>query len=277
MNLMKHDNSHLSDQQLLLDIDGELSAREEKRVRTHLEACWKCRTRRRELESAITDFVHVHQRQLDARLPPAAGPRALLKAQLAQFSASQPSRSSSWLAVPHHLGWALAAACGLMVLGLFLVRSTINRPGYSHPSVAIVSLPDSRLTPGAALLEGRQAVCAQSGARNKAVPAALQRRVFQEYGIAGAEPRAYEVDYLITPALGGADDIHNLWPHSYSATVWNAEVKDALEDHLRELVCDGSLDLTEAQREIAGNWIAAYKKYFHTEEPLVGHNRRSAQ
>ena len=132
----------------------------------------------------------------------------------------------------------------------------------------IVSIPDSRLTPGAALLETRQTVCAQENIKNKMVPVALQRRVFEEYGIARAEPRAYEVDYLVTPALGGADDIHNLWPHSYSATVWNAQVKDALEDRLREMVCDGSLDLAQAQREIATNWIAAYKKYFHTDQPL---------
>jgi len=110
-------------------------------------------------------------------------------------------------------------------------------------------------------------VCAGTNTKNKSVPVALRRKVFEEYGIVG-EPRTYEVDYLITPALGGADDIHNLWPHSYSATVWNARVKDALEDRLREMVCDGSLDLAEAQRDIATNWIAAYKKYFHTNEPL---------
>ncbi len=104
--------------------------------------------------------------------------------------------------------------------------------------------------------------------KNKAVSVALQRRVFDEYGIRPAAPGAYEVDYLITPALGGADDIHNLWPQSYTATVWNAQVKDALEDHLRDLVCDGELDLASAQREIATNWIDAYKKYFHTDRPL---------
>ena len=97
--------------------------------------------------------------------------------------------------------------------------------------------------------------------------ASLRRKVFEEYGIVAAEPRAYEVDYLITPALGGADDIHNLWPQSYSDTVWNAQVKDDLEDHLRDLVCEGKLDLATAQREIAGNWIGAYKKYFHTDRP----------
>jgi hypothetical protein len=45
-------------------------------------------------------------------------------------------------------------------------------------------------------------------------------------------------------------------------------VKDALENRLRDMVCDGSLDLTEAQVEISSNWIAAYKKYFHTDKPL---------
>jgi hypothetical protein len=138
----------------------------------------------------------------------------------------------------------------------------------SRAQAWIVSTPDSRLTPGATLLVNRSDVCAGSNTKNKPVPAAVQRQVFAEYGIPGADPRAYEVDYLVTPALGGADDIHNLWPHSYSATAWNAQVKDALEDRLRRMVCNGSLDLTEAQREIASNWIAAYKKYFHTDQPL---------
>jgi hypothetical protein len=60
-----------------------------------------------------------------------------------------------------------------------------------------------------------------------------------------------------------------LWPQSFSNTVWNAQVKDALEDHLHQLVCAGNLDLSTAQREIAVNWIEAYKKYFHTDKPLV--------
>jgi hypothetical protein len=32
-----------------------------------------------------------------------------------------------------------------------------------------------------------------------------------------------------TPAVAGADDIHNLWPESNASTVWDAEVKDELE------------------------------------------------
>ncbi|HEV3334601.1 MAG TPA: hypothetical protein VG096_26615 [Bryobacteraceae bacterium] len=266
---MQHEDFHLSDQQILQDIDGELSTHEEKLVRAHLGECWKCRARRQELESAIGDFVRMHQQEFDAKLPPAAGPRALLKAQIAGLAAT-PNRNARRFAPPRRVAWELAAAiCGVLVIGVFLALSGIGRQSQPHAHAVVISIPDSTLTPGATLLVSRRAVCSQENTKNKPVPTLVQRKVFEEYGIARADPRAYEVDYLITPALGGADDIHNLWPHSNSAAVWNAPVKDALEDRLREMVCDGTLDLTEAQREIANNWIAAYKKYFHTDKPLA--------
>jgi hypothetical protein len=265
---MKYKDSHLSDQQLLLDVEGELSAHDEKQVRGHLAACWKCRARRQELESAIAGFVRVYQQEFETKLPPVAGPRASLKAQLAQLSSDVAGRQSNWLNLLRRFAWAVALSA-LVVPSYFLVHSVMEKQDLKRQHAIIVSIPDSRLTPGATLLVGRPAVCAQENIKNKAVPVALQRKVFEQYGIAGADPHAYEVDYLVTPALGGADDIRNLWPHSYSNTVWNARVKDALEDRLREMVCNGSMDLAEAQREIAANWIAAYKKYFHTDHPLA--------
>jgi hypothetical protein len=41
-----------------------------------------------------------------------------------------------------------------------------------------------------------------------------------------------------------------------------------LEEQLHELVCAGSVDLQTAQKDISTNWIAAYKKYFHTDKPI---------
>jgi hypothetical protein len=96
----------------------------------------------------------------------------------------------------------------------------------------------------------------------------LRQEVFQEYGIANARAGDYEIDYLIAPGLGGLEDIHNLWPEPYTSPMWNAHVKDALEERLHEMVCTGKLDLSTAQRDIATDWIAAYKKYFHTDKPL---------
>jgi hypothetical protein len=105
----------------------------------------------------------------------------------------------------------------------------------------------------------------------QAVPSTVASKVFEEYGIHNPAPRTYEVDYLITPALGGSTEIQNLWPQPYAEGAWNSHVKDALEDRLRALVCEGMLDLTTAQHEISSDWIAAYQKYFRTREPLEIH------
>jgi hypothetical protein len=40
-----------------------------------------------------------------------------------------------------------------------------------------------------------------------------------------------------------------------------AVVKDALEEKLRWLVVSGQIDLQSAQREIAEDWITAYRHY----------------
>lgn len=77
------------------------------------------------------------------------------------------------------------------------------------------------------------------------------------------------MDYLITPELGGATDIRNLWPEPYYDTAWNAHVKDQLEERLHEMVCRGDVDLATAQQDISKDWIAAYRKYFHTDQPIA--------
>ena len=253
------ESHHLSDRDLLMAIDGELAPREAAEAAAHLETCWVCRSRRLELESTIAQYVRLQQR---AALPSAEGPRALLKARLAQ--AAQVRRPAVWpSAAARVLAWCAAAAAGL---ALVWFAGGVRR--LRQGQTAAVAVPDPRLTPGATVRRSREEVCRESDPNNKSVSPDLRRKVFQEYGLRDAEPNFYEVDYLITPALGGADDIRNLWPQSYRGTVWNAQVKDELEDHLREQVCLGNLDLSTAQREIATNWIDAYKKYFHTEAPV---------
>jgi hypothetical protein len=50
--------------------------------------------------------------------------------------------------------------------------------------------------------------------------------------------------------------------------VWSAPVKDQLEDRLRRMVCRGDVALGTAQRDISTDWIAAYRKYFHADQPV---------
>ena len=242
----------------MMALDGEISARDAARIDEHLKSCWTCRSRKLELERAISDFVRIYEDAPPAGAP--EGPRALLRARLERIAEE---KHGGWIPDFHPAGLiAAGATCALVLIAgvvLFSNRNSAARP---------VVVPNPNITPGAAILAKSSDLCREVEPNNKDVPVALKRQVFAEYGLAHVETRAYEVDYLITPALGGADDIHNLWPHSNTNTEWNAKVKDALENQLRAMVCDGQLDLATAQRELATNWIDAYKKYFHTDRPI---------
>lgn len=235
--------THISDRELLMDADGELNISREEEVRRHVAGCAECRERQEEIVRAMGEVADAHW---DQELPPIDGARALLQTRL------QPSRGQRYLA----LG-ALAAA-----LLLFVLHWTPERLNESTPKPA--------LTPGAVRTVSGAGVCAgEMESPTIANTAAME--VFRKYGIHDPPPRAYEVDYLIPPDLGGSDDPRNLWPQPYDAGSWNARVKDALEDRLRTMVCDGSLDLATAQQEIAGDWIGAYQKHFRTARPLPDH------
>ena len=280
--LSKHlhgSDMHLSDQEMLLAADGELSTRRAAQVHLHLMECWACRGRMVEIERTIADFARAHRQTLDPQLPPIAGPRALLRAQLAELTSSPPASSSRWL---FHFSSPMRAAVFICVV--LFITAVISKILFKHSALhtaktAAVSSergvePDPTLTPGAMRRVAISDVCSMPHEDVVGeVSTSLRQEVFQEYGIANARANDYEIDYLIAPGLGGVEDIHNLWPEPYTSRMWNARAKDALEERLHELVCAGKLDLSKAQRDIATDWIAAYKKYFHTDRPLSLHSR----
>ena len=232
--------THIPGHELLLEADGELSVSRAEEVRRHIAGCADCRARRIELLEALGAAVEEHR---EREPPPIDAARALLQSRL------RPSGGQRYLA----LG-ALAAALALLVLQWTPER--LNEPA-----------PRASMTPGA--IQAGWTCAAET--ERPAIATAVAMEVFRKYGIHDPRPRAYEVDYLIPPDLGGSDDPRNLWPQPYNEGTWNARVKDALEDRLRTMVCGGSLDLAAAQREIAVDWISAYRKYFRTREPLPDH------
>jgi hypothetical protein len=267
------ENVHLSDEELLLCADGELSRRRGAEVRAHLASCWDCRARMAEMEGAIVAFARTYRQDLHPQLPSADGPRALLKAHLAESGARAKARSWRqffWLdSVSRTAMFAGAALLLVAVGGTCFVQRFASR-GENSTAVAneLGAVPDLKLTPGATRAVTIGEICSMAHEDVvREVPASLRQQIFREYSIKDARAEDYEIDYLITPGLGGAEDIHNLWPEPRSLT-WNSQVKDALEERLHEMVCAGKLDLPTAQRAIASDWIGAYKSYFHTERPL---------
>ena len=90
----------------------------------------------------------------------------------------------------------------------------------------------------------------------ESVTEAEKRASLAAYGD-GGPLHAYEYDHLVPLELGGADnDPRNLWPEPGASP----NPKDALEDRLRSMVCDGELTLAAARKEIAADWVSAYRR-----------------
>jgi hypothetical protein len=270
---MRNDDLHISDQELLQTADGELSRRRASEIKAHLTACWNCRARMADMEGTIADFVRGHRQTFDSQRPSADGPRALLRAQLRQFE-QRPAAHSWRLFTRFDTATRAAVVCvavltAVLAGGLILQHSRMRGADASVASFEHGALPEQNLTPGATRSVSINDVCAMPHEEVvRDVSASVRQKVFHEYGIVNARDDDYEIDYLIAPGLGGTEDIHNLWPQPFKSEIWNAHVKDALEERLHALVCSGNLDLHTAQRDIAVNWITAYQKYFHSETPL---------
>ena len=249
---------HISGAELLQWLDGELTAGRAAAIGEHVRNCYPCLARQCELQDGLANYLQARSAALDRQVPPIDGPAARLAARLAARMRTMPPVTQvppTWT-LP-----AIALAAAMTLAGFWWLAWSHERP----------IKPDARLTPGKALALSREQVCAvPADDGQRIVPASLAGQVFTSYGIRPT-PRSYEVDYLIAPALGGATDVLNLWPQPYAGGVWNARVKDALENQLRQLVCEGAVDLPTAQHEIATDWIATYRKYFQTDQPLAAH------
>jgi hypothetical protein len=160
---------------------------------------------------------------------------------------------------------AIKAVCAAAAIAFFAPSPS--------PSMAQVqpahSLPSRSLTPGYVNPQVTQAnisktVCAvvyQKPERpDEAATNSMKRMQLAVLG-PGQNPALFEENYLIPPSLGGhVRDNRNLWPQPINAE-WGPARKDRLDRRLHRLVCEHSLPLEQAQREIAKDWIAAFGKY----------------
>jgi hypothetical protein len=255
---MNADLRHVPDERLLQLVDGELSPVEAGAVRDHLRECPPCQARADRFEASSAAFGDAYRQDREAQGAGAEPVRDALRAQLAEFGKRE--RGPSWI-----------TACVLLaaaILGLEFLSSRSRPPASVPRNRPDLFRPIAYLTPGATRRVAAADLCATRRTAPRAIPAAVRQAVVRDYSMEHVPAREYELDYLITPELGGSDDRRNLWPERYVSELWNARVKDELEQLLPRLVCAGTLPLETAQRDMATDWIAAYKKYFHADRPL---------
>jgi len=261
---MSDRTNHLSQFELLQLHDGELDKKSQIKVLMHLSECRDCSLELEKIEGLSSEVGAF----LRSRFPSHAD---VGQTQRLRTLLKRESLNSKQVVRPRHSFFTAAyAAIGLLTLGLssYLVYQRVL--SLQLGQAEILSTPNPNLTPGDSKPIPYADMCpAKEEDKDPPVSDATVRSVFKEYGISmRTKQNKFQVDYLISPQLGGTNQIRNLWPQPYEATIWNARVKDALEDRLHMMVCDGKIGLSEAQRVLAADWIGAYKLYFHTQTPI---------
>ena len=261
-------HTHLTDRELLSLVDGELPPLHHAQATTHVDVCAKCRTRRAQIERVMGVVTTAYRRNVAAA--DLARERQNLHRSLTEVRGPL---DDSLRHVPVRMrvvtpAWGLLA---MVVVGLLAMDAPLRLINgvKTFASAQTGALPNPTLTPGATLPLVTAELCARHGEpRQHRLPASMREDVLQRYRMEHLAPEEYELDFLVTPELGGAPEPANLWPERYRQPIWNAHVKDQLEELLPRLVCSGRLRLDVAQRDIATDWIAAYQKYFDTPLPL---------
>ncbi len=122
------------------------------------------------------------------------------------------------------------------------------------------ALPDPECTPGDIFNSiPLETICTHGYTKTvRNVSLATKKKVYAMYGIAYPPSRgSYEMDHLIPLALGGNNNIANLFPEAAQPKPGFKE-KDVVEMYLYQEVCAGHINLGYAQATIAKDWLAVY-------------------
>jgi len=175
-----------------------------------------------------------------------------------------------------HYGSFLRETRGLMSSGNrggllnHLPQQTRSHPQSELPEGDLPTgvLPRHDLTPGAidprvTQRNIRKTICRRGYTATVRPPFeytnAMKHRVMKLYGATGSI-HDYELDHLIPLELGGCPTCEaNLWPEPRNVFPGASE-KDEVESYLHEQVCSGTIPLADAQRKIASDWYAVYRR-----------------
>jgi anti-sigma factor RsiW len=117
---------HLSKEQLLRHLDGEMSISGMRRTAAHLQACWSCQVEFSRLKEHIAAIIDAHVSVFSQSLPPPHAPWPRLEPRLKQARRSNPllllgraiSSGSAALGMPFAIG-ALISAFALILFRVF--------------------------------------------------------------------------------------------------------------------------------------------------------------
>jgi hypothetical protein len=165
--------------------------------------------------------------------------------------------------------WGLHfASSGELLNGLPEKAQDDSRGGSTATHLPPGVLPRRELTPGAIDPRVTQdnirgTICRRGYTASVRPPFkytnAMKHRLMRAYGVTGSI-HDYELDHIVPQELGGCPTCEaNLWPEPRNVFP-GANEKDEVETYLHDQVSSGEMPLAKAQREIAADWCAVYRK-----------------
>ncbi len=167
---------------------------------------------------------------------------------------------ASFLEIPKHQAQLVRESALAAVLSSSATTTLDTRTKTENCEVR-GALQDPKCSPGAVFPDATpDIVCVKGYSKTvRSVSDKIHRQVFAEYNISFPQPHgSYEVDHIIPLAIGGSNDIANLYPEAKDPPPGFRE-KDVVEVFLQEQVCSGQADLRAAQSAIAHDWLSIYK------------------
>ena len=139
-----------------------------------------------------------------------------------------------------------------------IANISLNNSNKNYTLIKVI-YPNRTLTPGDIASSNITQICTTgytTSVRN--VSDSLKNQVIAEYKLnSDRPPGTFEVDHLVPLELGGSNNLANLWPQPASPKPGYHE-KDVLENYYHQQVCNGNMNLQQAQNIMETNWFQGY-------------------
>ena len=243
---------------------------------SHVAGCPACQARAAHLRSTVLESERLYRVADESSFPATTGRTRLERALQQAGEAWDRSWWTRWRhrasLAPATLGRAVAASLAVVAVTWIAGATLVPRLRAPRPAAGS-ALPMPTLTPGAVSTLTAAELCAGNRS-SRTVTDDVRRRVLARYGMEHMPARSVRSSTRWSRwTSGGRSRPRTCGRSRYASSLWNAHVKDALERLLAHEVCEGRVPLSQAQREIATDWVAAYKRRFHTDTPMPDHAR----
>jgi hypothetical protein len=137
------------------------------------------------------------------------------------------------------------------------ISTNISSPLYTLKYSKVI-YPNDQLTPGDIQTNDLNVICYEYYSKLLVMlPDDVTKQVYARYNITNPGYHEFEIDHWVPLALGGSNNIENLWPQPVTSPGYKE--KDYVHLYLRDQVCNHGMNLEDARKAIIGDWYSLYQ------------------